>query len=310
MPRAWLHRKPRRTKRMPTELTILRSNNPANEHPKFCSGDNSYVAAHRKRRLVSQNGRIKVANTNVPGKRERYFGDLFTTILDMPFHWILGIYSIVYLASWSGFGTVWYLIHYLRGRHGFEDYYCVDNVDSWTTAFLFSIETQTTIGYGGRQVGFIYVFLNYLDWTVGGLILSCGKYCEIFTSIVVNIRYIVGWYYLLQEVSLFVLKYFQRKHLVQNEISPSPHEKKKVRWWWAPGKRFIFATNIPYMQPRLFKPSFVSREILPWYSVLYLVHALHFVIVTIGQSNFLSCHVCFKYVNQNWHNVFINNVQL
>ena len=154
MPRAWLHRQSRRT-RMPTELTILRSNNPANEHPKFSVGESSHVAAHRKRRLVSQNGRIKVANTNVPGKHERYFGDLFTTILDMPFHWILGIYSVVYLASWLGFGTVWYIIHHLREINGYEDFYCVDNVDTWTTAFLFSIETQTTIGYGGRQVGYI-----------------------------------------------------------------------------------------------------------------------------------------------------------
>lgn len=163
MPRAWLHRKSRRPTTMPTaELTIIRSNNPANEHPKFSLGDSSRVAAHRKRRLVSQNGRIKVANTNVPGKHERYFGDLFTTILDMPFHWILGIYSLAYLASWSGFGTVWFLIHYLRELHGYEDFYCVENVDSWTTAFLFSIETQTTIGYGGRQVGsFKNICSNY-----------------------------------------------------------------------------------------------------------------------------------------------------
>ena len=155
MPRSWLHRQTRRTAKMPTELTMVRSNNPANEHPKFNLGQSSHVAAHRKRRLVSQNGRIKVANTNVPGIHERYFGDLFTTVLDMPFHWILGIYSFVYLVSWLGFGTIWFIIQHIRERNGYEDFYCVDNVDSWTTAFLFSIETQTTIGYGGRQVYFV-----------------------------------------------------------------------------------------------------------------------------------------------------------
>lgn len=160
MLKAWLHRQSGRRVKMPTELTIMRSNNPANEHPRFSHSETTHVAAHRKRRLVSQKGRIKVANTNVPGKHERYFGDLFTTILDMPFHWILGIYSIVYLASWSGFGTIWFMIHHIRQSHGFEDYYCVDNVDSWTTAFLFSIETQTTIGYGGRQVRFFYKYFE------------------------------------------------------------------------------------------------------------------------------------------------------
>ena len=142
----------RRSFKMPTELTIMRSNNPANEHTKFSLGESSHVAAHPKRRIVSQNGRIKVTNSNLQGKRERYFGDLFTTILDMPFHWILGMYSMVHLASWAGFGTFWYFIHYIRQVGGYEDFYCVDNVDSWTTAFLLSIETQTTIGYGGRQV--------------------------------------------------------------------------------------------------------------------------------------------------------------
>ena len=27
---------------------------------------------------------------------------------------------------------------------------CVDNIEDFTTAFLFSVETQHTIGYGGR----------------------------------------------------------------------------------------------------------------------------------------------------------------
>ena len=176
MPRSWLHRPSRRTTKMQTELSFMRSENPANEHPKFARDESTHVAAHRKRRLVSQNGRIKVANTNIPGKRERYFGDLFTTILDMPFHWILGIYSLVYLASWSGFGTVWYVIYHMRKANGYEDYYCVDNVDGWISAFLFSIETQTTIGYGGRQVRFylkIFLKITNLHSTVGVLIV-CG----------------------------------------------------------------------------------------------------------------------------------------
>lgn len=152
MPRAWLHQHSR-SARMPTELTIIRSDNPSNEHPKITlDSDSTSTSFHRRRRLVSRNGKVKVTNSNVPRKHERYFGDLFTTTLDLPFHWIGFIYSLVYLVSWSGFGTLWWIIYILRNSYGYEEYYCVENVDSWTTAFLFSIETQTTIGYGGRQV--------------------------------------------------------------------------------------------------------------------------------------------------------------
>ena len=152
MPRAWLHRRSLPAK-MTTELTIMRSDNPTNEHPRFTVGTNSSTFVHRRRRLVTQRGRVKVTDSNVPSKNRRYYSDLFTTTLDLPFHWIIFIYSLVYLASWSGFGTLWWLIDYGRKAYGYEEFYCVYEVNSWTTAFLFSIETQTTIGYGGRQVG-------------------------------------------------------------------------------------------------------------------------------------------------------------
>ena len=151
--RAWLHRQ-NNCSRMPpsTELTIVRSDNPSNEHPKLTREAN-VTSVHRRRRIVSQGGKVKVTSSNIPKKHRRYFGDLFTTTLDLPVHWITVIYSTMYLISWSGFGTLWWLIYYIRKKYGYDDFYCVENVDSWTTAFLFSIETQTTIGYGGRQVG-------------------------------------------------------------------------------------------------------------------------------------------------------------
>lgn len=154
MPRAWLHGPSHSSGNMPTEMTIMRSKNPSNEHEKFEGVDSCHVASHRKRRLVSQNGRIKVTNTNIPGKRERFYGDSFTTILDMSTRYILLIYSVVYLASWSGFGSLWCLIDYSRQVRGDGQFYCIEKVQDWTSAFLFSIETQTTIGYGGRQVNF------------------------------------------------------------------------------------------------------------------------------------------------------------
>ncbi|XP_078383470.1 G protein-activated inward rectifier potassium channel 3-like isoform X1 [Oculina patagonica] len=101
----------------------------------------------KKRRLVGKHGGLKVVASHVPQKHGMYISDLFTTMIDSKWRWITFVYITMYCGSWLGFGFFWWLITYFRG-----DNVCVDNVDSFTSAFLFSLETQTTIGYGGRQI--------------------------------------------------------------------------------------------------------------------------------------------------------------
>jgi len=101
----------------------------------------------KKRRLVGKHGGLKVAASQVPQKHGMYVSDLFTTMIDSKWRWITLVYTSMYCGSWLIFGLLWWLITFLRG-----DNFCVDNVDSFTSAFLFSLETQTTIGYGGRQI--------------------------------------------------------------------------------------------------------------------------------------------------------------
>lgn len=101
----------------------------------------------KKRRLVGKHGGLKVVASHVPQKHGMYISDLFTTMIDSKWRWICCIYITMYSGSWLIFGLLWWLITYFRG-----DNFCVDNVDSFTSAFLFSLETQTTIGYGGRQI--------------------------------------------------------------------------------------------------------------------------------------------------------------
>lgn len=101
----------------------------------------------KKRRLVGKHGGLKVVASHVPQKHGMYISDLFTTMIDSKWRWICVVYTFMYCASWLLFGFFWWLITYIRG-----DNFCVDNVDSFTSAFLFSLETQTTIGYGGRQI--------------------------------------------------------------------------------------------------------------------------------------------------------------
>lgn len=101
----------------------------------------------KKRRLVGKHGGLKVVASHVPQKHGMYISDLFTTMIDSKWRWITLVYTTMYCGSWVIFGSLWWLITYFRG-----DNFCVDNVDSFTSAFLFSLETQTTIGYGGRQI--------------------------------------------------------------------------------------------------------------------------------------------------------------
>jgi len=60
---------------------------------------------------------------------------------------------VTFVLSWLVFAVLWWAMQ--RWHGGGDDgphAACVDGVDSFTTALLFSIETQHTIGYGSRAV--------------------------------------------------------------------------------------------------------------------------------------------------------------
>lgn len=103
-----------------------------------------------KRRLVSKRGHIQIFAENVPEIRQLYIVDHFTTLIEARWRYVFLIFTAAFLVSWVIFGSIWWGIYSLRLKYsGIE---CIEKVDSWTSAFLFSLETQTTIGYGGRQV--------------------------------------------------------------------------------------------------------------------------------------------------------------
>ncbi|KAJ8336422.1 hypothetical protein SKAU_G00376420 [Synaphobranchus kaupii] len=109
----------------------------------------------RRQRYVEKNGRCNVQHGNMR-ETYRYLTDIFTTLVDLNWRCSLFVFVMAYAVTWLFFGAIWYLIAYCRGDldHLEDETWtpCVNNVNGFISAFLFSIETETTIGYGHRVI--------------------------------------------------------------------------------------------------------------------------------------------------------------
>ncbi|ESO09884.1 hypothetical protein HELRODRAFT_122255, partial [Helobdella robusta] len=116
----------------------------------------TFVAGKHKRRLVQKSGECNVTSCNVTKRKQKYFFDIFTTLIDMRWRFHTLLFFAAFVTTWCVFGFVWFLIaiaHKDHISHANETSTpCVTNVYDYTSALLFSIETQTTIGYGYRVI--------------------------------------------------------------------------------------------------------------------------------------------------------------
>uniref|UniRef100_A0A3B3ZS20 Potassium inwardly rectifying channel subfamily J member 4 n=1 Tax=Periophthalmus magnuspinnatus TaxID=409849 RepID=A0A3B3ZS20_9GOBI len=119
-------------------------------------------------RFVKKNGQCNVVFNNMEDKPRRYLADIFTTCVDIRWRYLLLIFTTTFLLSWLLFGLVFWGVSL---AHGDFDLHlplkdggsseqeeqkawrpCILHIQGFVGAFLFSIETQTTIGYGFRCV--------------------------------------------------------------------------------------------------------------------------------------------------------------
>ncbi|KYO26458.1 G protein-activated inward rectifier potassium channel 3 [Alligator mississippiensis] len=113
------------------------------------------VKKHQRQRYVEKDGKCNVQHGNVR-ETYRYLTDIFTTLVDLKWRFSLLVFILAYAITWLFFGLIWWFIAYCRGDlDHLEDKAwtpCVNNLNGFVSAFLFSIETETTIGYGYRVI--------------------------------------------------------------------------------------------------------------------------------------------------------------
>ncbi|XP_049419322.1 inward rectifier potassium channel 16 [Epinephelus fuscoguttatus] len=105
----------------------------------------------KKHRYIRKEGSCNVVFRHVPEEWLLFVTDIFTTLVEIRWRVMFLIFALSYILSWLFFGILFWVIALTHGdaRRPSEEH-CVYEVRSFTAAFLFSLETQTTIGYGFR----------------------------------------------------------------------------------------------------------------------------------------------------------------
>ncbi|XP_056325568.1 inward rectifier potassium channel 16 [Danio aesculapii] len=105
----------------------------------------------KKKRYVRKDGSCNMVPRHVPEKWLLWVTDIFTTLVEIRWRVMLLTFALSYILSWLFFGIIFWIIALTHGdMKNPNNEPCIYEVRSFTAAFLFSLETQTTIGYGFR----------------------------------------------------------------------------------------------------------------------------------------------------------------
>ncbi|KAF6201809.1 hypothetical protein GE061_004204 [Apolygus lucorum] len=139
-----------------------------------------------RKRFVTREGKCAVRKSNrfeFVSTGVYYMTDLVSTLLECRWRYILMWYTLLNLISWYLFALLWWLIAYAHDdlftspKLDMEREPCVSEVRNMINAFMFSVETQYTTGYGSRTPTTACpeaIFLMCVQNIIGMLMQSCS----------------------------------------------------------------------------------------------------------------------------------------
>lgn len=106
------------------------------------------------KRLVQRNGGTNLAFRGITRKKEKFLKDTFTTLIESQWRWNLMLFVGGFVISWHLFAAYYYSVEWAmsHSNNSNTSQPCITNGNTFISTLLFSIETQSTVGYGSRYV--------------------------------------------------------------------------------------------------------------------------------------------------------------
>lgn len=107
------------------------------------------------RRLIRKSGKSNVIRTHIPDLWTAYIRDLGNTLVNSRWRWTILCFASSYVLSWLLFA--WFYMLIARDNDDVSETNpsqtpCLMGIYGFAGYFLFSLETQHTIGYGSRFI--------------------------------------------------------------------------------------------------------------------------------------------------------------
>ncbi|XP_017465925.1 PREDICTED: ATP-sensitive inward rectifier potassium channel 15 isoform X1 [Rhagoletis zephyria] len=146
-------------------------------------------ARRRHHRVIEKSGNENVNIRRIPQKSWRYVRDLVTTMIELDWKYMLTIFIGTYFATWLFFALLNYMVAYSHGDLMFDEVTgerlgegkepCIKGVYNFVSMIIYSVETQTTIGFGEKYASdecpeaiFLFVMQMIIAIGIEGMLVS------------------------------------------------------------------------------------------------------------------------------------------
>lgn len=130
---------------------------------------------------MSKRGRLNVYLYKIPHKSIRYVRDLWNTLVNMRWRWLMLTVSLINVIAYFLFAELFLLDAWISGdfTSAYNNNKCINGVHNFTSFFMLGIETITTTGYGYFHptencvlVWFILTFSTLVTIFIDGAFIS------------------------------------------------------------------------------------------------------------------------------------------